>query len=236
MTDLHHDAAAYALNALDFNERRAFEAHYPTCDICRAEVVEFRETAAMLAASVPADPPSDLKARVMADIAQTRQVPPLVPDNMVELAERRRLKLNRPVLLAAVAAAVVMVITAVSALGFSRDGVDPRVELLAAPDAVVTELEGDTGTLRVLWSPSRDRAVVIGSDLPDPGAGRTYELWFLRDDGVVAAGLFTPTDGMVSALLDFEDIDGLGWGVTNEPNGGSPQPTGDVLYSGLLPT
>ena len=38
--DLHHLAAAYALDALDDIERHEFERHYPTCDICSGEVEE----------------------------------------------------------------------------------------------------------------------------------------------------------------------------------------------------
>ena len=42
--DVHHLAAAYALDALDRHEREAFEAHYDKCDVCRSDVMEFRET------------------------------------------------------------------------------------------------------------------------------------------------------------------------------------------------
>jgi anti-sigma factor RsiW len=36
--DIHQLAAAYALDALDDRERAEFEAHYPTCPVCRPEV------------------------------------------------------------------------------------------------------------------------------------------------------------------------------------------------------
>ena len=44
--DIHHLSAAYALDALDERERMAFEAHYPSCDVCRADVIDFRDTIA----------------------------------------------------------------------------------------------------------------------------------------------------------------------------------------------
>ena len=47
--DIHHLAAAYALDALDARERAAFEAHYPSCEVCRADVLEFRSTLAVVA-------------------------------------------------------------------------------------------------------------------------------------------------------------------------------------------
>ena len=55
--DLHHLAAAYALDALDESQRAEFEAHYPTCEICSAEVAEFRDVAATLAAAEAVEPP-----------------------------------------------------------------------------------------------------------------------------------------------------------------------------------
>ena len=42
--DIHQLAAAYALDAVDERERAEFEAHYPTCPVCRPEVAGFRET------------------------------------------------------------------------------------------------------------------------------------------------------------------------------------------------
>ena len=84
--DVHALAAAYALDALDPEERRRFESHYPDCETCAAEVREFRATASHLGATVPAPLPGDLKARVMADVGRTRQLPPKV----VPMAERTR--------------------------------------------------------------------------------------------------------------------------------------------------
>jgi len=60
--DLHHLAAAYALNALDEIERGEFEAHYPTCSICSAEVADYRETAALLAEATATPPPGRAQA------------------------------------------------------------------------------------------------------------------------------------------------------------------------------
>lgn len=231
--DLHHLAAAYALDALDADERAAFEAHYPSCEICAAEVVDYRETAAVLAGAASTPAPASLEDKVMAEIARTRQIPPMVPDRVVDLAERRRTRTRRAGLAAAVAAAVIAVVGfAVSLRGTETDEFEAVIE---APDAVVASLEGDTGALQVVWSPGRDQVVVMGSGLPHPGAGNIYELWFLLDEGVAPAGLFTPNaNGIIRAVLDVDDIDGGGFGVTIEPDGGSEQPTGAVLYAGMV--
>jgi anti-sigma factor RsiW len=86
--EIHHLGAAYALDALDERERTAYEAHFGTCDICRTDVREYRATAAELASLTATQPPPDVKARVMSEIATTRQLSPL-PPSVVRLADRR---------------------------------------------------------------------------------------------------------------------------------------------------
>lgn len=229
--DLHHLAGAYALDALDAAERRAFEAHYPTCDICKAEVTDFREIGAILAEGVETAPRPELKTQIMTEVMQTRQVSPMPPETVINLAERRR-KVSRSVALAAAAAAVVVVFGLVSVL---RDASPSGVEVvLAAPDAVVTTLVGEEGSLRIVWSDDLDQVAIIGSDLPSPGDGMAYALWFVEADGVTPATLFDADSDMISFVDDVADIDPMAWGVTIEPEEGSPQPTGDILYQGAL--
>ena len=56
---LHELAAGYALDALDDDERVAFEQHLAECEQCAADVLAFRETAALLAyAAEGPEPPA----------------------------------------------------------------------------------------------------------------------------------------------------------------------------------
>ena len=50
--ELRHLEAAYALDALDPDERREFEARYSASEISARDVRDFRETAAVLAEAV----------------------------------------------------------------------------------------------------------------------------------------------------------------------------------------
>ncbi|HEY0320796.1 MAG TPA: anti-sigma factor [Pyrinomonadaceae bacterium] len=75
--------AAHALGALDVDEARIVEEHLATCEECRAELVEWRETSSVLAYTVkPAEPSPGLRSRILesvrADDAQA------VPKNAVE--------------------------------------------------------------------------------------------------------------------------------------------------------
>ncbi|MDQ4491267.1 anti-sigma factor [Sinomonas sp. ASV486] len=72
---LHLLTGAYALNALDDEERRRFERTLTFGDPVAEEARELAETAALLAADAsPVAPPPDLKARLMAQIAVTPQL------------------------------------------------------------------------------------------------------------------------------------------------------------------
>lgn len=260
-TELHHLAAAYALGALEADERDAFEIHYPQCEICSVEVVEFALTAAVLAERSLLHPRGEVRSVVMERISKTRQLPPLVDRSMLSTVSTgsgdaitgpikqrvttltskgvpaagqwRASRFGRTVL--ATAAALLLVVVGAIVVRSGEEKPDLFAQLLDAPDAELTSLEGDTGTLQVVWSPSLDRVAVLGSSLPDPGPGMTYELWFLVEGGVARAGLFAPGEsGEVRHSWEVDDLDSNGWGVTIEPLGGSDSPTSEVLYVGTL--
>ena len=74
--ELRDLSGGYALGALDETDRRAFEAHLPTCPDCAEEVRAFATVASGLALAVPqVDPPVALRERVLrAAIASDRPV------------------------------------------------------------------------------------------------------------------------------------------------------------------
>ncbi|MFP4234522.1 MAG: anti-sigma factor domain-containing protein [Nitriliruptoraceae bacterium] len=87
--DLHTLTGAYAVDALDDTERAVFEAHLEVCLPCAQEVRELQETAARLGGAAVAAVPSDLKARVLAEIDATRQErPAAVADDAPETTTR----------------------------------------------------------------------------------------------------------------------------------------------------
>ncbi|MGE6737785.1 zf-HC2 domain-containing protein, partial [Streptomyces sp. NPDC059900] len=78
LTNPHTPAGAYALHALDPDERARFEEHLALCTDCSQEVAEFDATAARLAraADIVVSPPPALKQSVLRDITGVRQQPP----------------------------------------------------------------------------------------------------------------------------------------------------------------
>lgn len=236
--DIHHLAAAYALDALDPHERAVFEAHYPECDVCSQDVVQFRATLAEMGAASAVAPPDALKARMMAEIATTRQLSPLLPDGVAALASRRPRLTQRTL---AAAAALVLIVGAVAfAVGRSGKDDDPFAaeleHVLNAPDARMVDLpttsSAATGRIHLVWSRSAQEIAVLGEDLAPATSGKAYELWMIDAKGSVPVYLLDPADGGSVRRVMHVDGTPLQWGITVEPKSGSPVPTGEILFLG----
>jgi anti-sigma-K factor RskA len=236
--DIHQLAAAYALDAVDERERAEFEAHYPTCAICRPEVAGFRETLSQVAAATAVAPPASLKASVMAEIGATRQLSPLLPESVVDLATHRQRRQRMGRMLTAAAALVLIGIGAfvVGRQSGGDDGYPQAAEaVLGQPDTQITTLSGTgTGRFRVAWSPSANKAVVMGDGLADPGPGKAYELWLIDDAGAHAVRLLDKADDQkVRRVLDVAGSP-TQWAITVEPEEGVDAATGDIIFSGAV--
>lgn len=219
--DIHALSGAYALDAVDDQERADFERHLAECTSCQLEVDSLREAAAQLAATSATVPPETLREQVLAGARQIRPLPPRVP---VLVPTRRRLTV-----LGAAAALVLGTVvwhpwqdsTPVAATAVSR--------IEHASDAVATEQSLARGG-SVTWyrSASLGRAAVIAHDLPTLGAAKVYQLW-LQD----SAGRFIPAgfvgSGTNATVLAGSAVTAQGAGITVEPAGGSAQPTSAPL-------
>lgn len=92
-------AAAYALDALDAGDRKAFASHLETCVQCRALVASYTPVMADLGlATEPLRPPESLRARTLARaVNQPRPSPVAGPPPLEARAESSAPRLARPV-------------------------------------------------------------------------------------------------------------------------------------------
>jgi len=258
-------AAAYALGALSPDETRAFEAFLATSPETQREVAEYRETAALLALDSIGDPPgAELRGRVEAAIADVtpermdgaraepaRRVArrsPWGPIAWVGLAAAllaavalgsRARSLNRE--LAARDSTIAELERRVDELGqgvFDRDAI---LASILSRDVALVQLTASGNpdpAIQIFWDRARNTALLNAAGLRPPPPGRTYQLWWIRDGKPVPSvtfdvepggtglvkGVSVPTDGELSAAA-----------VTEEPAGGSQQPTSPILLAGPLP-
>ncbi|WP_320773817.1 zf-HC2 domain-containing protein, partial [Streptomyces sp. CRN 30] len=72
-TDPHGATGAYALDALEQDEREEFERHLAGCRVCARETAELCATAVRLGLAVAAAPGPGLRERVLERVAGCRQ-------------------------------------------------------------------------------------------------------------------------------------------------------------------
>ena len=78
--------------------------------------------------------------------------------------------------------------------------------------------------------------MLVTDGIPSPADGETYELWFVRGDTPVSAGVFDTEGGDATAVLAGDMHAGDVIAVTVEQAGGSPSgsPTTDPFI--VIPT
>ena len=87
----------------------------------------------------------------------------------------------------------------------------------------------------MFWNRSTNGWTFIAYNLPQPAAGRTYQLWLVTTRGPISAGTFAPApngEAIVRATYALPRDALKAVAVTDEPTGGVPQPTGPFVVSG----
>jgi len=231
--DLHTLTGAYAADALDADERDEFELHLQDCADCRQEVAELRATTARLAGASYELPSPDLRGRVLDEVGRTRQAPPLVDPRFGRSREGDQPAWWRQP--ASIAAAFFLVaalgLGALAGVQWQRaDDAQQRADRIAAivtdPDRVENNAPATTGGSGTVVA-ADDFAVFRTDDLPELPADQAYQLWLIGDDGATSVGVLG-RGGRLETVMD--DVSGAtSVGLTVEPSGGSPQPTGDLV-------
>jgi anti-sigma factor RsiW len=236
---------AYALDAVDEDERAEVEAHLATCPRCRAEVAAHREVAALMAnGSVAA--PEGLWDRIAGELSP--ELPATAPgaaELLAQLPRPARLERRHPRAFAgalALAAAVMVVVALLSlqVANLTQQVHSPKAGLSAAVDSVLAH-QHRTITLTAA-DRSHDATVVIGSDdegywigsnLAQLPSSETYQLWtVVRGKEIVSLGVLGPDPKATSAFRLAPDMGRLM--VTVEPEGGTPGPTTPAVVSAVL--
>jgi len=84
---------------------------------------------------------------------------------------------------------------------------------------------GEPPSMRLFWNREQGVVVLAAYDLPPAAAGRTYQLWGIAE-GEAPVSLGTDPDGRATVTLSVPPGLALDLSaVTEEPAGGSPQPT-----------
>ncbi|MHB8463486.1 MAG: anti-sigma factor [Acidimicrobiales bacterium] len=232
---------AYALDAVDDDERTAIEDHLRDCPRCRSEVGSHREVAAHLA-YVGAPAPAGVWGRIASELGAPAPEP-----GLPRLYARRR-RWVAPAL--GIAAAVVAV--AVGGLGWQLHDEQRKVAALQVAagqtqlQQVMTRVSLDPASTRVTLASTDHRVkvdVVVGTDgtgylvsngtlAPLPG-NQTYQLWATTGDRTVSLGILGSHPGIVAFPDPITDMTAMA--LTAERSGGVVQTTNVPLAVGTVP-
>ena len=121
-----------------------------------------------------------------------------------------------------------------AALDSLRATVESRNRMLAnltGPQVAVMQLASTSPsapTGMMFWDQRHDAWTFVAHQVPMPKPGRTYQLWLVTPTAKISAGTFAPTpDGevMMQATYALSKDSLAAVAVTDEPQGGSPEPT-----------
>ncbi|HEY3604293.1 MAG TPA: anti-sigma factor [Sporichthyaceae bacterium] len=240
MTDLHALSGAYVVGALNDAELAEFTDHLDTCGQCAVEVRELLETTALLGIAAAHPAPPALRAAVMKEIGRTRQLPPVVV-SLESHARKRGSTLRRWSLTAAACLAVFTIGLGAYAGQLQHENANLRhrgdqiAALETAADARTITGAGGAATAMVTMSRTAHTMEFLSSGLA-MHKGRTYQLWLIGPNGPRSAGVFNTANGKHAPRLFEGPGDATALAVTEEPAGGSAQPTTHPLITMALPT
>ncbi|MEZ4503488.1 MAG: anti-sigma factor [Dehalococcoidia bacterium] len=207
---------AFALDAVDAEERAAIEAHLATCDR-HAEVAELQSVGLGLAELAPErEPSAALEARLLAaiDADQTTEAPP-TPARRQSIAS-----LGWP----AIAAVLAILAVALGAWNLMlQRGAD-------ASELVYVQRDGEAW-MRVETDLGSSQVSLVLGGLERRPETEAFQLWAIRDGRWLDIGTCnTNPEGRWRGEFAFELERSDLVALTIEPTGGSPRPTGPRVF------
>ena len=232
---------AYALDCLDEEEMVFVSEHLAVCDVCQVELQVFETTSAQLAMAAPdAAPPPELQRRLMsrielsgAKVSTSFSAPWWQPlANLVRSA----------VPVWGVVSLLLIVLLATSNLWLWQ-----RVNHLEAATrpsglrAIAVPLSGTN------VAPNASGFVIVGADgqngalvvdnLPLLDPEQQYQLWLIQDGHRTSGAVFSVDEfGYGGTRISAPEslFEYATFGVSIEPAGGSPSPTGEKVLGGIF--
>lgn len=225
---------AYALGCLDAEEGTQVAEHLAVCPMCRAELASYQAVADQLAlAGCDADPPAALKQQLLGRLQAPPEPRPSWSQRLADLFRAAPVAWG-------VAALALIAVLVVSNLVWWQQPSRHETLITAGGMQVVSMVATDAapgavGTLVISGDGEYGTLVVDG--LPALDAEHQYQLWLIRDEQRTSGGVFSVNYEGYGALpiSSPEPLSSYpAFGITIEPAGGSPGPTGDKVLGGSL--
>lgn len=238
--------AGYALGILDEEELSLVTEHLQHCDVCQREVAVYAETAGHLARiTAQPIPTPELKSKVLQKVQQAAgsresRFPHPVPEK-ISFREVLRNLFRQPAGLAfGVLTLLIILFLGVNNILLHKQ-VNELHTLVPSGYMKIVLLEGtsqapETSGYVMVFSDENYGSLAV-THAPLLAEDQQYQIWLIRDGVRTSGGVFSVNeDGYGNLMVSAEQpLDSFqSFGVTIEPLGGSPQPTGEKVLGGDL--
>ena len=221
---------AYSIGATDEAETRLVKAALEVCPDVAVELREYQSMVGGLLHSAPTVAPTPMLREKLLQAALNPLAQPAVAVSAPRLAPRRRIA---PAWFAAAAAVALLIGSNLYWAGQVNDLEDQRNLLMAlsansAGQIALVSTEASRPSATLYYSNQSQYVVLSAQDLPALTDAFIYQLWLLRGDEQISAGIFRVNNDGTGSLLfrPSEDLSAFeAVGITVEPAGGSPAPT-----------
>jgi anti-sigma-K factor RskA len=221
---------AYALEALEPDEKLQVEALLKTDAEAQQILAEYQDITNNLILATPARPaPAHLQDDLRKRLAASRpsQAAPSVP----KLNQRRRIAVWMPLL---AATAIIAIVFGVRAYLNRNPAQDLYNQIVAMPDHKTMPIPGADGTTPIgemVATADGSQAVIRMTRMPALQSDHTFQLWLIDDSGAHNGGLFPflQPDSTYYVIVPLPQNKNVlsykAYGVSVEPSGGSPEPS-----------
>jgi anti-sigma-K factor RskA len=238
----------YALGALDRNEAREVEEHLKTgCVFCQEMLTENEKILSLIPYSLPSSAPFPrVKDKLFQKIRATKIIDKKAHSpSFWESLQPFWLRLGGAIALALLILLVASNLSLRNRLSKQdieltdlREQVTRQseiMEFLQNPNVVDITLVGlkpdSKARGRLLWDKQDNKALFHGLNLPKIPSGKVYQLWVIANNTPISMGIFH-VDEHGSNIIQVKNIPDPNkvqkFAVTLEPEGGVPQPTGEM--------
>ena len=237
----------FALGALPLEERAVYLAHLEACELCWQLADQAQTVAGLLQETVEEQPVSpDLKERIMGHARSEADAGLRRREELGRLAhDWPRTSWLSPAW-AAIALALVFALVGVVVWNvILSDRLATRDDALAEQSLILDAISAGGQVFRLsgtpdapsasgvlVQDPGTGRAVLVVNGLPALASEKEYQVWRIHDGTPDGVGTFSVADVEELVVLSAEFSSSDQVGVSVEPRGGSPAPTGVIVLLG----
>lgn len=244
---------AYALGSLDEEDLLRVARHLPHCPACRSELAGYWDTMDAISFSLPPQvPPADLRARILQRVApaQAAQPVPVQARAAENMSEREPggfsrwlagIFSGRASRLAWGALALLVVLFLAGSNIFLWRQVNNLQARAMRDNTRVVRMDGTQNAPKaygyVMVFRGENYGTLVVEDAPPLQQGKQYQLWMIHDGKRTSGGVFSVNDQGYGVLniVSAQPLESFTtFGITVEPSGGSPGPTGAKVLGGGL--